>query len=224
MLTRSVRAFCRSCWVPCQSTSNRTSRPAASVVLHRLARAAVAVAEDRRVLEQGALGDHRLEAGAVDEEVVAAVYLARPRRPGGDRDRHRELAVLRQQGSAIVDLPAPDGEDSTSIRPRRAMPPARRRRSSIGSSLDVLHLLAHLLDGRLQVEADAGQLDVAGLGAERVGLAIELLAEEIELPADRPPPSSSAMPPRDARAADPAPRAHPPWWRAAPPPAPAAPA
>src|SRR3546814_7430979 len=34
------------------------------------------------------------------------------------------------------------------------------------------------------VEADAGQLHVDRLGAQRVGLAVELLAEEVELAAD----------------------------------------
>ena len=32
MLTRSRSAFSRNCWVPCQSMSNRTSRPPASAV------------------------------------------------------------------------------------------------------------------------------------------------------------------------------------------------
>src|SRR5438105_15876100 len=77
-----------------------------------------------------------------------------------------------------VVLPAPDGEDSTSINPRRWMVGA-------SASFDILDLLPHPLDSTLEIDADARQLDVGRLRAERIGLAIELLAEEIELAADR---------------------------------------
>src|SRR6476469_6030800 len=77
-----------------------------------------------------------------------------------------------------VVLPAPDGEDRTSIRPRRWM-------AGASASFDILDLLPHALDGALEVDADARQLDVGRLRAQRIGLAIELLAEEVELAPDR---------------------------------------
>src|SRR3990170_2628315 len=55
----------------------------------------------------------------------------------------------------------------------------------IAPSLDVLHLLAQPLDRGLELEADAGELDVGRLGAQRVGLAVELLAQEVEPAPDR---------------------------------------
>src|SRR5262245_4502658 len=54
------------------------------------------------------------------------------------------------------------------------------------SSLDILHLLAHLIDHRLQSKSGARDLHVVGLGAERIGLAIKFLGEEVELAADGP--------------------------------------
>ena len=87
---------------------------------------------------------------------------------------------------AIVDLPAPDGDDRTSIRPRRAIRRAGVLATAAEKLIDVLNLLAELLDGRLQIEPDAGEFDVRRLGAQRVRLAVQLLAEEVELPADRP--------------------------------------
>src|SRR4051794_11367570 len=95
----------------------------------------------------------------------------------------------------IVVLPAPEGEESTSIRPRRltSMKPDVAAGAVIvpmspftGSpSLDVLDLLAQLLDGGLQVDADGGEADIGALGAEGVGFGVELLAEEVELASDR---------------------------------------
>ena len=94
--------------------------------------------------------------------------------------------MLRSAVSSMRDsvvLPAPDGDDSTSIRPRRAIGlgswHARHR------SLQVLHLLAELLDHGLELQADIGQLDVVGLGAQRIRFAVELLRQKIELAADR---------------------------------------
>src|SRR5689334_670249 len=78
----------------------------------------------------------------------------------------------------IVVLPAPEGEERTRSRPRRPISGELMR-----ALFDVLHLLAELLDPGLELEADPGQLDVRRLGAERIGLAVELLAEKIETPA-----------------------------------------
>src|SRR4029078_8924455 len=84
---------------------------------------------------------------------------------------------------AIDDVPAPAGEESTSITPRRNGPFAS---AGIAQSLQVLDLLAQLVDDRLQFEADCGQGAVAGLGAGRGDFAIELLSEEVEPASDRP--------------------------------------
>src|SRR3569623_574806 len=87
----------------------------------------------------------------------------------------------------IVVLPAPEGEERTSISPRRLT--SMNPEDPVGllikpSSLDVLDLLAQLLDRRLQVDPDAGEADIGALGTERVGLAVEFLAEEVELAPD----------------------------------------
>src|SRR5438445_6283333 len=81
----------------------------------------------------------------------------------------------------IVVLPAPDGEESTRSRPRRVI--------SMGialscRSLNVLYPLAQLLDRRLEREPGARQLDIRRFRAQRVGLAMEFLAQEIEAPSD----------------------------------------
>src|SRR5271163_2577282 len=55
-------------------------------------------------------------------------------------------------------------------------------------SLDVLHLLAELLDLRSQFKPLRREADVIGLGAEGARLARKLLGEEIEPPSDRPAP------------------------------------
>src|SRR5215831_19935238 len=101
---------------------------------------------------------------------------------------------MRRNGSAAskararVVLPAPEGEDSTNRRPRRA----RRAVCWLLScplpsltvrSLDVLRLLAHLVDDRLELKASPRRLRIVRFRAQCVGLAIELLAQEIEAPA-----------------------------------------
>src|SRR6185436_19071771 len=54
-----------------------------------------------------------------------------------------------------------------------------------GVSLNVLHLLAHLVDDGLELEARPRRLGVDRFRAQRVGLPVELLSEEIEAPAGR---------------------------------------
>ena len=80
-------------------------------------------------------------------------------------------------------LPAPDGDERTSISPRRTAAPGCACCPDI-ALLQVLHLLAELLDDALELQADIGEFDIVRLGAERVDLAIKLLREEIEPPAD----------------------------------------
>ena len=62
-------------------------------LLDSRARRAVGMAVDLGVLQQLAALDHRAVGGAVDELIVDAVDLARPLRPGGHRDRQRELRL-----------------------------------------------------------------------------------------------------------------------------------
>src|SRR6202043_3884820 len=75
----------------------------------------------------------------------------------------------------------------TSMSPRRATMPAWSRPPAAApiASLQVLHLLAKLLDHALELEPDIGELDVVRFRAQGIGLAIELLGEKIEAPADR---------------------------------------
>src|SRR6185369_9164646 len=83
----------------------------------------------------------------------------------------------------IVVFPAPEGEESTSIRPRRCTStnPVITPRTP---SLDILDLLAQLLDRRFELNAEIGQGEIGALRAQRIGFAVEFLAEEIELAAD----------------------------------------
>src|SRR6266852_265634 len=53
-------------------------------------------------------------------------------------------------------------------------------------SLDILDLLAHLLDQQLELEARIGDLLRHGLRAERVRFAVQLLHQEVQPLADRP--------------------------------------
>src|SRR5690606_41055086 len=64
----------------------------------RLPRGALPVAVDFRVLEEVAVGDHRLELVGADEVVVLGVAFARARRTRGERDRQADVAVARQAG------------------------------------------------------------------------------------------------------------------------------
>src|SRR6185437_8465696 len=68
-----------------------------------------------------------------------------------------------------VVLPAPEGEDNTSIRPRRCI------------SLDILGLLAELVDHGFQGQAGAGERNVGRFRTQGIGLAVEFLRQEIEL-------------------------------------------
>src|SRR3546814_14532142 len=84
----------------------------------------------------------------------------------------------------MVVLPAPDGEDSTSIRPRRAILIDAPEPETALFLLDILGLFAQPVDHQLEVEPDGGQSRIEGLGAKRIGFAVEFLRQEIELAAD----------------------------------------
>ena len=103
--------------------------------------------------------------------------------PGGRRDRKREARVAGQQAARDRRLARPRGRGQHQ---HQAAPLDLRRHAHGGPrSFDVLDLLAQLLDHGLQLEPDPGQLHIRRLGAERVGLAVELLAQEVEPPPDR---------------------------------------
>src|SRR5208337_1226876 len=73
--------------------------------------------------------------------------------------------------------------------------PARRHLSK--DSLDVLNLLAELLDLRPQFKPLCSQSHIVRLGRERIGLTAELLGEEIE-----PPPDGAALVEQSSRGGD----------------------
>src|SRR5690242_20070062 len=83
-----------------------------------------------------------------------------------------------------VVLPAPEGDDSTNISPRRATPSALWPAAI--ASLQILDLFAELLDDVLHLEPGVGELDVVRFGAAGVDLAIEFLRQEVEPAPDRP--------------------------------------
>src|SRR5207302_1165344 len=92
-----------------------------------------------------------------------------PRASRRRRSSATESRMLRSRlsnSSTSVVFPAPDGATTT-------------KRFPI-TSLDVLDLLAHLLDQHLHLDRDARDLVRDRFRAERVGLAVELLAEKIE--------------------------------------------
>ena len=78
----------------------------------------------------------------------------------------------------IVDLPAPDGDDNTSIKPRLEIVMA----VDFSSLLNVLHLLAKLVYDGLEFEPDVAQLGVAGFSAQCIGFAVQFLHQEVEPP------------------------------------------
>ena len=75
--TRSVPNAYSSCCVPCQSMSNKMSRPAFERFLDRLLGAAVAMVEDIGPFGKIVGVDHRVECRLVDEMIVASVDFAR---------------------------------------------------------------------------------------------------------------------------------------------------
>ena len=133
----------------------------------RRARRAVAIVEHVGPFQQFAGVDHRRRNRA-------------GRRSGSRGRRFRPAAAaassptptarcrdpLRAASRDSVVLPAPDGDDSTNINPRRAIAPSSCRPAAAILLLQVLHLLAELLDHVLHLEADIGQFDIVGLGAQ----------------------------------------------------------
>src|SRR5665213_629966 len=108
-------------------------------------------------------------------------------------DSVRSSAFVCSSMRVKVVLPAPEGDDRISISPRRSsVSPADRtisdkswvRSPTCIALLDILNLLAELLDFDAQFEADRRQARVIRFGAKRICLATELLRKEIELSPD----------------------------------------
>src|ERR1700687_1619807 len=73
-------------------------------------------------------------------------------------------------------LPPPDGAAITKRLPTGTLMPT----SSLDPSFYVLYLLAHLFDQYLDLERRLRQFRVDGLGAERIGFAVEFLHQKVE--------------------------------------------
>src|SRR4026209_2968507 len=83
---------------------------------------------------------------------------------------------------ASVGLPAPAGADRTNISPRRSTP---SKATAVIASLQILDLLAELLDHVFHLEPGLRQFQVVRFAAAVIDLAVEFLGKEIEAPADR---------------------------------------
>ena len=91
---------------------------------------------------------------------------------------------------------APASGRAAESRPVRWPCPRQSHACAVPRLLDILRLLAQLLDGCLKLDAEVGQGQIIRLGAEGIGLAIELLAQEIELAARSRRPGPAARAPR----------------------------
>src|ERR1700730_1440754 len=103
-------------------------------------------------------------------------------------DSVRSSSLVWRSIRVKVVLPAPDGAERISIKPRpRALSVCSiaERSSSCKFLLDILDLFAELLDLDAQFEADPRQARVVRLGAKRIGLARKFLGKEVEPAAGR---------------------------------------
>src|SRR5580700_9231976 len=103
-------------------------------------------------------------------------------------DSVRSSSLVWRSIRVKVVLPAPDGEERISIKPRpraRAVCSIAGRSSSRISLLDILDLFAELLDLDAQFEAEPRQARVVRLGAKRIGLTRKFLGKEVEPAAGR---------------------------------------
>ena len=160
--------------------------------LHGCLRRRIAIAVNLGPLEQLAGPLEPLELGRVDEVVVPTVHLSAPRLARRHGHRHAQAGVGCQQPPCQRGLARARwrGQHQQQAAPRDARhhPFAAllwARLTQGFRSLDVLYLLAHLVDDCLELEARPRRLRIARLGAQRVGLAIELLGEKIQSPSRR---------------------------------------
>src|SRR5690348_13477732 len=83
-------------------------------------------------------------------------------------------------------LPPPDGAETMKSPPgARAIRTISEVFIRLSSLLDILHLLAQLLDDDLDLDGVARDLGVLRLRSQRVRLAVQLLHQEVQPPADR---------------------------------------
>src|SRR5437764_1323877 len=89
----------------------------------------------------------------------------------------RKLGTICTSRSTSVVLPVPDGAETMNSSPRG--------RAASVALLDILDLLAHLLELRLGRDDEFRNPQAVGLRADRVDLAVHLLEQEIELASAR---------------------------------------
>src|SRR6185503_16225170 len=90
-----------------------------------------------------------------------------------ERDILRPGVCSTRRSTSVV-FPAPDGAETMNSSPRRAAP-----------LLDILDLLAHLLELRLRGDDQLGYAKAVGLGTHRIHFAVHLLEQEVELASAR---------------------------------------
>src|SRR5713101_9201556 len=81
--------------------------------------------------------------------------------------------------STSVVLPAPDGAETMKRRPRDPLT------DPLPVSLDILHLLAQLLELGLRRDDELGYAEAIGFRPHRIHLAVHLLQQKVELPPAR---------------------------------------
>src|SRR5579872_2460629 len=157
---------------PCQSMSKSTSRPAAIVS---------STGERGVPYRCSCTSAHSMKSPAATIASKAFGVRNRYSRPSCSPGRGSRVvadtestsppfSAIKRRESDV--LPAPDGLETISINPRR------------DASLDILHLLAQLIDRRLEFEPDGRKRGRGRLRTQRVGLAHELLGQEVEPAAD----------------------------------------
>ena len=143
-------------------------------LLDRAHAGAVAVVEYPGVLQELVARDHLLETFHAHEMVVAA---------RGPRWAAACAWCRTRRSGCAARAPSAPSPGWSCPRPRVRRPRYRRPRFHAPALLDVLHLLAHLLDQHLHVDRGARGLDVLRLRRQGVGLAVQLLHQEIQPPA-----------------------------------------
>jgi hypothetical protein len=125
-----------------------------TAVLTRLSLPPTARAEELTVADFVRLSE-AISAGNVCKY---SLVIARPLLARGEGNAEMDLRIVSKSWREKVVLTAPEGEDSTSIRPRRWM-------AGAWASFNILNLLPHALGGALQIDADPRELDIGRLRA-----------------------------------------------------------
>ena len=165
--------------------SNSTSRPALIAASTGALGRAIEVAEHMGMLQHlTPIGDHGLERRLFDEMVVIPVHLTRGAvaRVVALTEKLKVGIPLHQPARTAWTLPAPEGEERMINSPRRGV-------AGPWALLQVLNLLAHLIDDHLEVKTRSCVSSVSDWiwNTECIGLAVKLLHQEVELAAHRGP-------------------------------------